>query len=72
MPSKTWNGPVPSRCQTCGQPITNIFYDAVTLDGQWALMCHDCQVLGPGQDMLGVGLGQRYQKIDGGPFVKTS
>jgi hypothetical protein len=62
-----WLSQVPEKCDTCDTPITNKFYDAKTKMGPWACMCPTCQVLGPGINKVGLGLGQEYTKtkVDG-------
>lgn len=67
-----WASPVPTNCHTCDTPITDKFYDAVTVVGPWALMCPSCHNLGPGRGMLGTGYGQEYTKQHDGKFIKTA
>lgn len=57
---KRWISPVPGFCDTCGQPIHKVFYDAKTNRGPWACMCVKCFKSGPGIAKLGTGLGQEY------------
>jgi hypothetical protein len=66
-----WMGEVPPTCQTCPNPIVNLFYDEKTRMGPWGILCHTCHTLGPGIGQLGQGYGQRYEKI-GSVWVKTA
>lgn len=69
---KYWLGPAPEKCDTCGEPIYNKFYDAKTnLRGMWACMCPKCQRHGPGLNQLGSGKGQEYKKHPDGTFYKS-
>lgn len=67
----TWCGLVPTKCDTCGTPITDTFYDAATSHGPWACMCPSCFTLGPGFGKLGPGFGQQYEKQSDLKFKKT-
>jgi hypothetical protein len=71
MATVFWSGPIPTECDTCETPITEIFYDAKTQYGSWANMCPSCHTLGPGLGKLGLGLGQKYEKQITGRFMKT-
>ena len=62
---RRWIGPVPEKCDTCGTPIKNKFYDARTWHGPWACMCSRCQEFGPGLNQLGPSKGQEYTLKDG-------
>lgn len=71
-----WLSPVPSRCETCGTPITNEFIDGkVVINDQnqcvCAIHCNTCFTLGPGIGRLGTGLGQRYRKQPNGKWKKV-
>lgn len=68
----TWLGLVPEKCDTCGAAIGGKFYDAATKMGPWACMCPSCQVLGPGRNRLGPGLGQEWTKRADGKYEKTA
>ena len=53
-----WHGTPPKRCDRCLKPIKDVFYDARTNWGQWAILCHKCfKDVGVG---LGIGKGQKY------------
>ena len=68
-----WFSAIPKTCDTCDTPITDIFYDAVTVHrGKWAHMCPSCFHLGPGFGVLGPGKGQEYKKQPDGRFLKTA
>ena len=70
---KWWNGKIPTQCDTCDVPITEVFYDAKTKnDGPWGHLCPTCQVYGPGCNKVGLGLGQKYEKqASNDRFMKT-
>lgn len=69
---KQWLGPAPTKCDTCGQPIVDTFYDAATIHRMWACMCPNCQVFGPGLNKVGTGIGQEYKKNKEGKWIKTA
>ena len=60
-----------TRCDFCGEDVTKhkAFFDAVTKQGSWALMCDSCfHLYGKGE--IGLGKGQKYcgankEKIEG-------
>lgn len=66
-----WQGPVTERCETCETELKNVFYDAVTKHGPWAIMCPSCHNLGPGLGKVGSGVGQKFERQPDGSFVKT-
>lgn len=73
VPVKRWLSPVPTKCDTCGQPIVKVFYDARTKRGPWACMCEKCQKEGPGVNQVGTGIGQEYTEDEAsGYWVKTA
>ena len=59
---KIWCGDLPKVCDLCGTPIVTVFIDGRTIHGlAWAYMCECCHATrGVG---LGLGKGQKYQKI---------
>ena len=58
----------PKQCDICQGEFGSTMYDARTSGGRWGNLCHKCfEEHGVG---LGTGLGQMYQRIDDGPFVK--
>lgn len=65
MTAKYWMSAPPEKCDTCDEPIGDVFYDAKTEMGPWACMCLSCHTLGPGLGKLGTGLGQEYKKSAG-------
>jgi hypothetical protein len=74
-----WLSAVPGFCETCDEPINEVFYDAATKagprdqparPGPWACMCPKCFTKGPGFGKLGQGLGQEYKR-HGPIWVKT-
>lgn len=71
MTDKFWMSPVPDKCDTCNNPITERFFDAKTRMGPWGCLCPTCQVLGPGMNQLGLGKGQEYTKQPNGRWLKT-
>ena len=57
-----------------GVPIENIFYDAKTIRGPWAIMSptsYALRSMGRTDDMLGTGLGQKYRRQPDGRWLKT-
>lgn len=55
---KIWLGPLPEKCDICGDPELNAFVDGKTQFGPWGTMCLACHKRhGCG---LGVGKGQLY------------
>lgn len=64
-------GAAPKNCDTCGEKLVAVFYDAKTKMGPWANMCRSCFTLGPGLGKLGTGLGQEYTWQHGGFYLKT-
>lgn len=58
-----WSSPPPEQCDLCQKPIAETFVDGRTRLGSWACMCESCHVEQGG--MLGRGLGQKYQLIEG-------
>lgn len=61
----------PTNCDTCGAPITTVFFDARIPGGPWANMCPAC-FSGFGC-ALGTGRGQRFeQSSTGKDFVCTA
>jgi hypothetical protein len=57
---KRWEGTWPADCDICeiDLQVYEVFYDARTRIGSWALLCPDCfEEEGVG---LGTGLGQKY------------
>lgn len=66
-----WLSFPPDNCEICEAEIDALFYDAATVMGPWACMCHSCFALGPGLNKLGTGLGQKYQKQPTGKWLKT-
>jgi len=67
-PKKKWLGQ--DYCDFCKEKVSEHkdFYDAITYDGHWALMCDNCFPT-HGQGKLGTGLGQKY---DGKSFEKIA
>lgn len=64
-----WCGPAPEKCDICSVPIKDVFIDGATRRGPWANMCPTCHMFnGRG---LGQGSGQKYEKQDGGKWLKT-
>ena len=61
----------PAVCDTCGAPISKVFYDARTEQGSWACMCMACFTQGPGLGELGSGRGQEYTQ-QGPHWIKTA
>jgi len=64
-----WTGPVPA-LDDFGAPISNVFYDAKTRHGAWAMMSHSSWVL-EGYSKLGPGYGQKYKLQDDGRWLKV-
>lgn len=59
----------PKTCQVCGDLIKGEVIDGRTLLGAWAYMCPKCHSrIGKG---IGVGIGQRYENIEG-RYIKTA
>jgi hypothetical protein len=50
-----------TRCDFCGDNVTKhkSFFDAITKDGPWALMCDKCFPI-HGIGRIGMGVGQKY------------
>ena len=59
-----WMSAVPTKCETCDEPITTMFYDEKTQMGPWGCICPTCHTLGPGIGKLGTGFGQEYTKTE--------
>ena len=56
-----WSGPIPTRCDLCGEKITDTFIDGKVHNASWAIMCRKCfDNVGSG---LGPGQGQKYLKV---------
>lgn len=68
---KYYLGTVPRHCNICSDELEDVFYDAKTIHGYWAIMCDRCFIWGPGLDKLGEGFGQEYTKQADGIFLKT-
>lgn len=67
-----WISPVPTVCDTCSNPIHDVFYDEkTTMSGRWGCICETCHTLGPGLGKLGPGLGQKFEKQPDGRWLKT-
>ena len=52
-----WSGSIPTRCDICGEKITNTFIDGKVHNAAWAIMCRKCfdnvgSGLGPGQGQI--------------------
>uniref|UniRef100_A0A6M3LTL4 Uncharacterized protein n=1 Tax=viral metagenome TaxID=1070528 RepID=A0A6M3LTL4_9ZZZZ len=61
--SKWWIGPVPEKCDICHEKPKDVFYDARTIHGSWAIMCSKCfKARGI---CLGTGYGQKYRCATG-------
>ena len=63
-----WSGPV-RHTDDFGRPIVDVFWDAATRGGPWAIMSpesHRLHALG-----AGVGLGQQYTRQPDGRWLKT-
>ncbi len=58
MSEKCWEGDA-GACDMCEHPFVEVFYDAKTTGGPWAVMC-DCCFTSYGVG-LGTGKGQRYE-----------
>jgi len=57
-PKKYWCGPIPKKCDICGEILTDVWIDGRTIYGPWADMCRTCHGrIGCG---VGVGNGQMY------------
>jgi len=53
-----WMGPLPDRCDFCGEALKNRFVDGKTVYGPWGILCQNChKAIGVG---LGLGKGQMY------------
>ncbi len=66
--SKQWFGEVPEK-DSFGEPITTTFIDGATFSGPWAIMTpRSFKMLGVG---LGLGRGQKYEKQNGGVWLKV-
>ncbi len=66
---KYWYGSDPTNCENCKNPLTITFVDGATALGGWMKLCDRCHnALGYG---LGVGKGQRYQRMDNGKWLKV-
>lgn len=64
---KYWGGSEPTHCQLCEKPLKEVFVDCATTVG-WRMACDAChRKHGHG---LGVGKGQRYQRLDSGKWLK--
>ena len=68
---KIWFGPVPSECQSCGEPIDRSFSDVKTAFGPWGIVCDYCVPLVTRRSRVyGVGLGQKYE-VRGQHWIKV-
>lgn len=67
---KKWFDNIKIKCDICGKECEQVFYDAATKMGPWAVMCEECfDKFGKG---LGTGIGQEYWKNEKtGEFEKT-
>jgi hypothetical protein len=55
-----WHNEIPTRCDICGEKITDTFIDGKVHNASWAIMCPKCfERVGSG---LGIGKGQVYLK----------
>jgi hypothetical protein len=59
-----WAGKERPDCDICKRPVMHAFVDGLTSNGQWGIMCPTCR-LAEGRGQLGVGLGQKYELING-------
>lgn len=67
-----WIGDAPKYCIVTGDPIKDVFYDAKTCYGLWAIMSEDSfAVYGGTNGKLGTGLGQKYCLQDDGSWLKV-
>lgn len=67
-----WCGRNPTHCDTCAEPIKDIFFDTVTQMGPWGCICPSCFTLGPSIGKLGVGFGQKYVLQENNTFLKVA
>lgn len=65
-----WTGPV-GPIDDFGATIENVFYDAPTRSGPWAIMSPASWALHALTTRLGVGRGQRYERQPDGQWLKT-
>lgn len=65
-----WAGKAVPNCDICGKQIQRSFVDGVTAGGRWGIMCPTCRI-NEGRMALGVGLGQKYDRI-GNDYVRTA
>lgn len=56
-----WSGKPVTHCDICRRPLTQVFIDGRTSNGQWGIMCPICR-MNEGREVLGVGLGQMYER----------
>lgn len=64
-----WAGPVPTKCDLSGAPITHEFVDGRTRQGSWGNMHPDThRIYGVG---CGTGNGQRYRSQPDGRWLKV-
>lgn len=57
-----------------GQPIADVFYDAKSQQGPWAIMSpasFDRHSMARSDDRLGTDLGQKYRRQSDGRWLKT-
>jgi hypothetical protein len=66
----TWIGKPPTKCDICERSLALTFVDGRTSDGRWGIMCPNCRI-SEGRINLGTGLGQKFERNPGGPWVKT-
>ena len=67
MSKKIWMGS--TKCDICGEEISNTLIDGNTIHGSWAVMCPKChKIHGVG---LGIGKGQKYVRDTECDFVKV-
>jgi hypothetical protein len=69
MIDKYWEGKVAAK-DDFNQPIINEFIDGKTNQGPWAIMTPSSW-LHYGCGKLGTGFGQRYEKREGGRWLKV-
>lgn len=55
-------------CDYCGK-TADVMYDSASREGPWAFMCPDCWEK-HGFGTLGIGFGQKYERLTDGRFFK--
>lgn len=62
---KKWQSKIPEKCDLCGRPFGEHFYDGATILGPWALMCENCHATWGTGTGTGIGKSQKYLTKNG-------